>query len=126
MRFRCCTPRLDGRSDLAAGQCAQLHAAARRAHWPLSSRSGGRLLGTVTRDSVDAGTGQAAATSLISALVPGSSAAPRRSPVSTRWSAASVQSPLALPVVDAAGNYLGAVTQTQLLQRFAQDEADHV
>ena len=64
-------------------------------------------------------------TSLISALVPGAGAAPAELPLNALVGRV-VQSPLALPVVDAAGNYLGAVTQAGLLQRFARGEADHV
>jgi CBS-domain-containing membrane protein len=65
------------------------------------------------------------ATSLLGAMVPGSTAAPADLGLKALVGRV-VQSPLALPVVDGAGNYLGAVTQTQLLQRFAQDEVAHV
>jgi glycine betaine/proline transport system ATP-binding protein len=115
-------PTLDGRSDLLRAG-AQFHAAA-AAPLAFVVEVGGRLLGTVTCESVT----QALATggtSLISALVPGAGAAPAELPLNALVGRV-VQSPLALPVVDAAGNYLGAVTQAGLLQRFARGEADHV
>jgi glycine betaine/proline transport system ATP-binding protein len=114
-------PSLDGRSDLVRAS-AQLHAGAPAQAFVVEV--GGRLLGTVTRDSV-AQALAGGATSLLGALVTGSSAA-RADLGLNALVGRVVQSPLALPVVDAAGNYLGAVTQTQLLLRFAQDEVAHV
>jgi glycine betaine/proline transport system ATP-binding protein len=114
-------PTLDGRSDLVRAS-AQLHAGAPAQAFVVEV--GGRLLGTVTRDSV-AQALAGGATSLLGALVTGSSAA-RADLGLNALVGRVVQSPLALPVVDAAGNYLGAVTQTQLLLRFAQDEVGHV
>ena len=114
-------PSLYGRSDLVRAS-AQLHAGAPAQAFVVEV--GGRLLGTVTRDSV-AQALAGGATSLLGALVTGSSAA-RADLGLNALVGRVVQSPLALPVVDAAGNYLGAVTQTQLLLRFAQDEVAHV
>ncbi|HNW02448.1 MAG TPA: CBS domain-containing protein, partial [Burkholderiaceae bacterium] len=36
-----------------------------------------------------------------------------------------VRNPLPLPVVDAAGHYLGAVTQTILLKKMVEEESGH-
>lgn len=114
-------PTLDGRSDLLRAG-AQLRAGTQAQAFVVEA--GGRLLGTVTRDSVDRAL-EEGATSLLGAMVPGSTAA--RADLGLKALVGRVvQSPLALPVVDDAGNYLGAVTQTQLLQRFAQDEVAHV
>ena len=114
-------PTLDGRSDLVRAN-AQLQSAAQTQAFVVEV--GGRLLGTVTRDSVARALGTGG-TSLIGALVPESAAA--RADLGLRALVARVvQSPLALPVVDAAGNYLGAVTQSQLLLRFAEDEVSNV
>lgn len=114
-------PTLDGRSDLLRAG-AQLRAGIQAQAFVVEV--GGRLLGTVTRDSL-AQALDGGATSLLGAMVPGTAAAPADLGLKALVGRV-VQSPLALPVVDGAGNYLGAVTQTQLLQRFAQDEGAHV
>ena len=114
-------PTLDGRSDLLRAG-AQLRTGAQAQAFVVDV--GGRLLGTVTRNSV-ARALDAGATSLLGALEQGSTAA--RADLGLKALVGRVvQSPLALPVVDDAGNYLGAVTQTQLLLRFAQDEVADV
>lgn len=114
-------PTLDGRSDLLRAS-AQLRTGAQAQAFVVEV--GGRLLGTVTRNSV-ARALDAGATSLLGALEQGSTAA--RADLGLKALVGRVvQSPLALPVVDDAGNYLGAVTQTQLLLRFAQDEVADV
>ena len=114
-------PTLDGRSDLLRAR-AQLQGLAARQG--VVVETGGRLLGVVTQESLLHAL-ESGATSLHGALVEGGGAA--RADLGLHALVARVvQSPLALPVVDGAGNYLGAVTQTQLLQRFVQDEATHV
>ncbi len=113
-------PTLDGRSDLLRAQ-AQLH---RSAHGQaVVLEAGGRLLGTITAESVqralDAGTA-----SLQEAMVAGADVVPAHLDL-TALVARVLRSPLALPVVDDAGNYLGVVTQAGLLQRFVAPEARH-
>jgi len=114
-------PTLDGRSDLLRAG-AQLRTGSQAQAFVVEV--GGRLLGTVTRNSV-ARALDAGATSLLGALEQGSTAA--RADLGLKALVGRVvRSPLALAVVDDAGNYLGAVTQTQLLLRFAQDEVADV
>lgn len=114
-------PTLDGRSDLVRAS-SQLNS---DGQWQaFVVEVGGRLLGTVTRESV----AQAVAvggTSLVGAMVRDSAAVPADLALNALVGRV-VRSPLALAVVDAAGNYLGAVTQSQLLLRFAENEEPHV
>jgi glycine betaine/proline transport system ATP-binding protein len=114
-------PTHDGGSDLLRA-VAQLQGGALQQAFVVEA--GGRLLGTVTVESLRHAVA-AGARSLQGAMVEGAGAA-RAGLGLHALVARSVQSPLALPVVDDAGNYLGAVTQTQLLRRFAHDEVDHV
>ena len=114
-------PTPDGHADLLRAS-AQMQAGACRQAFVVEP--GGRLLGTVTLDSLLQAL-QSGGVSLQSALV-GSAKVASATLGLHALVAQLVQSPLALPVVDSEGIYLGAVTQTQLLQRFAQEEADHV
>ena len=114
-------PTHDGAADLLR-VVAQLQRGA--LHQAFVVESGGRLLGTVTLESLRRAVA-AGGNSLQGAMVEGAGVAGAALGLHALV-ARSVQSALALPVVDDAGNYLGAVTQTQLLQRFAHDEADHV
>ena len=112
---------LDGRSELVRASAQLQHGEARQA---VVLEAGGRLLGTVTRDSLLRAT-ESGATSLLGALLTDGAVASGDLGLHALV-ARVVQSPLALPVVDAAGNYLGVVTQTQLLQRLAANEAHDV
>ena len=112
---------LDGRSDLLRTSAQLERGGARQA---IVVEAGGRLLGTVTLESL-ARALESGASSLLGALLTDSAVAPADLGLHALV-ALVVRSPLALPVVDAAGNYLGVVTQIQLLQRLAANEAHDV
>ncbi len=112
---------LDGRSDLLRTSAQLERGGARQA---IVVEAGGRLLGTVTLESL-ARALEYGASSLLGALLTDSAVAPADLGLHALV-ALVVRSPLALPVVDAAGNYLGVVTQIQLLQRLAANEAHDV
>ena len=112
---------LDGRSDLLRTSAQLERGGARQA---IVVEAGGRLLGTVTLESL-ARALESGASSLLGALLTDGAVAPADLGLHALV-ALVVRSPLALPVVDAAGNYLGVVTQIQLLQRLAANEAHDV
>ena len=114
-------PTLDGRSDLMRAGAQLQRGTARQA---VVVEAGGRLLGSVTQESLLHAL-QSGATSLLGALLTDSAVVPGDLGLHGLV-AQVVRSPLALPVVDAAGNYLGVVTQVQLLQRLAPSEAHDV
>jgi glycine betaine/proline transport system ATP-binding protein len=114
-------PTPDGRSDLAQAISRLQNGTLRQA---FVVEPAGRLLGTVTLDSL-LHAQEGGGTTLQAALVGDAGVAGAALGLHALVGRL-VQSPLALAVVDDAGNYLGAVTQSRLLQRFANDEADHV
>ncbi|MEO8542625.1 MAG: betaine/proline/choline family ABC transporter ATP-binding protein [Burkholderiaceae bacterium] len=110
-------PSADGVADLQAmahqlRQSHQQHA--------LVLASDGRLTGVVSRDSVQDAL-EAGATSLGAACLDDVTAAPHTLNLHALIGRV-VACPAPLPVVDDAGVCLGVVTQTMLLQRFAQEE----
>ena len=114
-------PTLDGRSDLVRTS-AQLHRD--EALQAVVVEAGGRLLGTVTQDSLHRAIASGT-TSLLGALLTDGAVAAGDLGLHALV-AHVVKSPLAVPVVDAAGNYLVVVSQAQLLQRLAANQADDV